>query len=209
MTVRQIDGSLGDLNPKFAVFKPADLFKLTGMTSALQRVWKRRGQLPWSDQEKFEVTAWDAAEIFVRHQFAAVGVPPSESQAISGDMAPIVLWHALLNTDSACEVVGPPDEVEVFINKFRDGHQLASHITGVASNDAFRYVYKFTGLEKFLFSQELGSVIAGSDFTSLISLNLEYLGTLLGARAGRSLITIELPGDGGPGSKWTRRLTRG
>ena len=209
MAVRRIAGSLGDLNPTFTVFKPAELFKLTGMTPALQRVWKRRGQLPWNDQEASEVTAWEAAEIFVRHQFAAVGVPPSESQTISSNLAPVVLWHALLNTDSACEVVGPPEEVETFIERFRAGHQLASQITGVTSDKAFRYIYKFTGLEDFLFSQELGNVIAGSDFASLISLNLEYMGTLLGARAGRSLITIELLGDGIPGSKWTRRLTRG
>src|SRR5690242_3300587 len=74
----------------FAVFRPTEVGRITGVSPALQRVWKRRGQLPWGSGQPAPISAPVAAEMFVRHQLSLNGLPPSDSAEIGGESAAIV-----------------------------------------------------------------------------------------------------------------------
>lgn len=193
----------------FAEFKPGEVQKLTGMAPALQRLWKKRGQMPLGVGNPEPITARVVAEIYVRHQLGLGGLPPSESANIAAEAAPIVLWFALLNTEGACAVEGPKNEVAGFIDQFAYNHQLATQISGISPEKAYRYLYRYGGKGSFQFAMDEKAVFGSSKFTLLSMLDLEEIGTLLGRRAGRPLMTVEISSDAVPRTMWERRLTSG
>lgn len=201
------DQRVDDSIRTFAEFKPREVHKLTGMAPALQRLWRRRGQMPLSDGDAQPITVHVVAEIYVRHQLGLGGLPPSESANIAAEAAPIVLWFALLNTEGACAVVGSKNEVAEFIDQFAHDHELATQISGISSEKAYRYLYRYGGRGTFQFAMDEKAVFNSRKFTLLSILDLEEIGTLLGSRAGRPLLTVEIPSDGVPRSMWERRLT--
>ena len=178
---------------QFAEFKPSELFKLTGMSHTLQRVWKRRGQLPFGPGEAMPITPLAAAEIFVRHQLALIGLPPGESASMGRESAAIVLWHALVNTDGACEIFGPKEEVEALVQKCHASNFLASEMSGVSPDSAQRYLYRYDGSGKFDRAHDLPKIADQVIFATLTLFDLNHMGTLLGVRAGRPLLTVRLP----------------
>lgn len=193
----------------FAEFKPGEVHKLTGMAPALQRLWKRRGQLPSGDGDSEPITARVAAEIFVRHQLGLGALPPSESADIAAKAAPIVFWFALLNTDGACAVVGPRNEVTRFLGEFVYNHKLATELSGIVPEEAYRYLYRYGSKGPFNFAINDKAVFGSSKFTLLSVLDLERIGTVLGAAAGRPLLTVEVSSDTVPRAMWEKRLTPG
>lgn len=193
----------------FTKFKPGEVYKLTGMTPDLQRLWKRRGQMPLGYGDSEPITARVVAEIYVRHQLALCGLPPSESADIAAQAAKIVLWFALLNHDGACAVVGPKQDVTDFINLFTRNDNLATTICGISINDVFRYLYRYGGKGQFQFAKDSDTVSKASTFTSLTLLDLEEIGNSIWSQTGRPLLTVEIPSDTIPRSMWERRLVAG
>ncbi len=165
--------------------------------------------MPLRDGDPEPITARVVAEIYVRHQLGLGGLPPSESANISAEAAPIVLWFALLNTDGACAVVGPKNEVAEFIDQFVCNHKLASKLSGVSPEKASRFLYRYGGKGDFHFAMDNGTVFRARKFTLLSVLDLEEIGNSIGYRAGRPLLTVEIPSDTVPRSMWERRLTAG
>jgi hypothetical protein len=193
----------------FTKFKPGEVHKLTGMTPDHQRLWKRRGQMPLGYGDSEPITARMVAEIYVRHQLALNGLPPSESADIAAKAAKIVLWFALLNHDGACAVVGPKQEVAEFIDEFARHDNLANTICGIYKDDVFLYLYRYGGKGPFQFVSDIETVFRASPFPSITFLDLEAMGSFIWRQAGRPLLTVEIPSDTVPRSMWERRLVAG
>lgn len=193
----------------FAKFKPGEVHKLTGMTPALQRLWKRRGQMPLGYGDPEPITARVVAEVYVRHQLALAGLPPSESADIAAKAAQIVLWFGLLSINGACAVMGPKHLVADFIDQFMNSHHIATKLSGVTPERSFRYLYRFGGIGPFHFALGSDDIFNASTFTLLTVLDLETMGNSLAIQAGRPLLTVEIPSDTVPRSMWERRLVAG
>lgn len=200
----KIDGKTCTL----ANFTPAEVGHITGFSPALQRVWKRRGQLPLRKDGPALFTAPVIAEMFVRHQLSLNGVPPGDSANLGSQSAAVVVWHALLNTDGACEVLGPHKEVQLFLSEFREDHHLATKLSGVTSEIDYRYLYRCDGSGEFRRGHDIQHITATANFTTLALVDLNQMGTVLGTRARRPLLTVEWAARDTPPSDWIRRLTR-
>jgi len=207
LTVGATTFKIGGMTCTFAVFKPTEMGKITGLSPDLQRVWKRRGQLPWGNGEPAPFTAPVAAEMFVRHQLSLNGLPPGDSAEIGGGSAAIVFWFALLNVDGACEVVGPPEAVNQFLESFGSDSELVNELTG--SPPIHQFLYRYDGAGEFRRGKEMQEIVGSANFSSLALIDLEDIAMKLCARAKRPLITVELSDCSASPAKIIRRLTAG
>lgn len=188
-----------------AHFTPSEVAEITGLSPEMQRVWRRRGQLPGGMRSPARFDATDAAELIVRYELSRYGVSPSESAALGRRAAPMVLCFALLDADGACEVVGPEPEVSGFLERFENGHRLAAGLAGAKT--LAKYVWRADGDEVELVTDLQDAGMAG-DFLSGFFVDLSRAGTRLAEVAGRPLITVEMESSEGRTIKRVRRLTR-
>ena len=189
---------------KQARFTPAELADMTGLSTDMQRVWRRRDQLPEGEGSPARFSAIDAAEVMIRYELSRFGVPPGDSAEVAKKAASMVLWFALLGADGACEVFGQERDVEQFLAEFADSHVLAAEMAGATT--LARYIWRTDGDEVDFVSdlQEAGTF---GDFLSGFFIDLEHAGTRMAEIAGRPLLTVEIePIEGQPGKR-VRRLT--
>lgn len=185
-------------------FSPSEVAEISGLSPEMQRVWRRRGQLPGGMGSPARFNAIDAAELIVRYELSRYGVSPSESAGAGRQAAPIVLCFALLGADGACEVLGTEPDVSSFLREFEDEHHLAAGLAGATT--LANYVWRADGDEVELVS-DLQDAGASGDFLSGFFIDLSHAGRRLAEVAGRPLMTVELePTDGRPGKR-VRRLT--
>lgn len=192
------------MSVKQAHFTPSELAAITGLSPEMQRVWRRRGQLPEGVGSPARFNATDAAELIVRYQLSRYGVSPSESADAGKRAAPLVLWFALLDADGACEVIGSEADVLSFLERFQEGHDLAAGLAGAATRA--RYVWRADG-DELEFVSDLQDAGEAGEFLSGFFIDLSHAGTRLAAVAGRPLMTVELERSGGTQGKRVRRLT--
>lgn len=188
---------------------PAELESVTGLSTAMQRVWRQRGFLPSPANKHARFSLLEAAEMMVRHTLSARGFPPSQSSKAGAIAAPVVLWCALMDGDGACEVVGPESEVEAFEYAYCLDDKIIRDVVPVEGNPR-RYLLAFDNEEPEL-EDGLGAVIDGSNAESGYFINLEVLGRRFVERLGRPLVKADL-GDpqASPGERrrYVRRLLR-
>jgi hypothetical protein len=189
----------------FAQFGPGELERITGFPQHLQRLWRRRGHLSAkTPHARSHFSAVEVAELFVRYLLAVYCVSPTESRAIGEKAGPMVLWAALLCCDGACEVLGEREDVERLINAFAHDDGLASSLAGF-EGEFTQFLWSGDG-SSFEFTKESEPVFASFPHYSYVFLDLEWMGTTLGQRAGKPLVTVRL--DAGP-QRTIRRLTTG
>jgi hypothetical protein len=170
----------------------------------MQRVWRRRHQLPEGQGSPARFTGGEAAEVMIRYELSRFGVPPGESADIGKKAATMVLWFALLSADGACEVFGHESDVGQFLEQFENSHALAADLAGATT--LARYVWRASG-DKLDFVSDLQDVGLFGDFLSGFFIDLAHAGTRLAEVAGRPLLTVEIePIEGHPGKR-VRRLT--
>jgi len=178
--------------------------EITGLSPEMQRVWRRRDQLPEGEGSPARFTGGEAAEVMIRYELSRFGVPPSESADIGKKAAAMVMWFALLGADGACEVLGNESDVDQFLNEFEQSHALAADLAGATTLS--RYVWRAGG-DEVDFISDLQDVALFGDFLSGFFIDLAHAGTRLAEAAGRPLLTVEIePAEGRPGKR-VRRLT--
>jgi hypothetical protein len=178
--------------------------EITGLSPEMQRVWRRRGQLPEGEGSPVRFTGGEAAEVMIRYELSRFGVPPSESADIGKKAAAMVMWFALLGSDGACEVFGHEDDIDQFLEEFDRSHALAADLAGAAA--LARYVWRASG-DELDFVSDLQEVGLFGDFLSGFFIDLAHAGTRLAEVAGRPLLTVEIEPAEGRLGKRVRRLT--
>lgn len=80
-------------------FTPGEVEKITGLSTMMQRDWRRRGFLPsMAGHARFDPFA--LAEVFVMKLLADRGVGPVHSKEVADWCAIGILWHALKTVDA-------------------------------------------------------------------------------------------------------------
>lgn len=80
-------------------FTPGEVEKITGLSTMMQRDWRRRGFLPTAaGHARFDPFA--LAEIFVMKLLADRGVGPVHTKEVADICAIGILWHALRTVDA-------------------------------------------------------------------------------------------------------------
>lgn len=190
---------------QFARFSPAELERMTGMPPGLQRLWRRRELLPLGEGKPVRFNTDEAAEVLVRYALSRQGVGPGDSAVLAKNVVPSVVWWALVGADGACEVVGEQAAVERFLARFESDNGLSQEIA--CSTDAWRLIWRADGGD-FKFARGADGIGAGEEHLSILYLDLSAAGVFMANRAGRPLVTVELPVPSPAASKRVRRLTR-
>lgn len=188
----------------FCELTPSQLAEATGLSPELQRVWRRRDQLPQTTGSPARFTSKDAAEVLVRYELSRNGFAPSETGALSAQIAPSVLWFALLMADGACEIFGDEATVTEFLDDFDDSDGIARHISGVETLSRFAWRADGGTMEVTNDRRHMGEE---GDHLSVFYLDLSTAGVLLANRVGRPLVAVEASNGGAQPGKRVRRLT--
>jgi hypothetical protein len=102
-----------------AVYTPADLERISGLRTDMQRVWRRRGQLPALESGHARFGIEEVVEITFRYAMSKIGIPPSELKLDLAEATRAAKIHAVF-AHGGCEVIGPPEEVDIFIRSFAE-----------------------------------------------------------------------------------------
>jgi len=200
-TINQdLERAVGNLT--WAEFSPGALARMTGFSQALQRVWRRRGQIRAVDGGRASFSAPDAAALFVRHQLSLWAVSPDATEKIGAKAGRTALYFALLNVDGACEVYGAPNEVAQFIEEFEQDDLIARNLA--KNSETARYLWRGDA-GVFVFEADIQRIFDRERSISICCIDLAALGTRLGNLAERPLIRVSL--ECLPSTPIARRLT--
>lgn len=188
MKVAAITAGLAPADMAFGQFSPKELAKISGLPSALQRVWRKRGYLPAQSGTSI-FTSLQVAEYAVRYSLGRYGLSPSETAAISSTAARTVLWYALLNHYGACEVRGELPDIEQFLSKFSADHQLAEALSGASA--AQRFIVSTDGATPRLSDEDVKPADPGVHIAYLV-VDLGAIAAKLTREAGKPLIIVNL-----------------
>lgn len=190
---------------------PAETERASGLSVDLQRVWRRRGQLPdrVGPHARFDIFA--LAGVMVRYALTRRGVSPGDSLEIGAAAAPSVVWCALMHADGVCEVRGAVEDVDAFEAAYFEDAALIDRLAGVSQHDAGRYLVAFDD-EVPVLENEPGRAIEASGAETSYVVSLEVLGARLAERVGKPLLVAQVgpaPGTAAESRRQVRRLMRG
>jgi hypothetical protein len=175
-----------------ALVTPAVIERVTGLGVETQRVWRRRGYLPGGATGHARFDIFDIAAIMARHELSKRGMALSVSVAYGALAAPMVVWSALMYAAGVCEVAGEAQAVDRFERAYHFDLEIICQIAGVTVSKIRRYLL-VVGDDPPALEDSLSEVIAASRAESGYFVNLDELGRVLGERAGKPLLTVELP----------------
>lgn len=201
-----VEKRLPDALIKQAVYTPADLERISGLRTDMQRVWRKRGQLPALESGHARFSIQEVVEITLRYAMSKIGIPPSELQLDLSEATRAAKLHAVF-AHGGCEVIGPFEDVDTFLRNFdEDDGELGLAL--VEGKDA-------TGLKhsNYLVLNEWHETRIVDDPRQLMSdtdelnviFNLALIGDRLVERGRKPIITVLF--DDRAGQRTVRRLT--
>lgn len=181
-----------------ARFTPAEAERITGVNTALQRDWRRRGFMPSNEgHARFDVFA--LAKMLFLQSMAVRGIGPVESSRYA-DWAMNAIASAALFVPSACNVGEYPGSRDLLARSIVEKcSPLGPHLSRVQSAPVL--VIFANGQERYDLSADRAiEWAARTDRAALlcgpvIALDLDVMGEVLADRAGRPLASV-VPVDG-------------
>lgn len=171
-------------------YSPAEVEKVTGMATGLQRVWRRRGYLPSTDAARARFDLFSVAWIMLRYTLANRGMPPRETEALGANYSRIVVFWALAEVHGSCLVIGPRSDVREFERAYHFNWTMVANLAGVDRNEVRKFIVKSRGLALEL-TDNPAEIFDNEDVESGFVVNLRVLGKHLGERTGRPLVHVE------------------
>lgn len=170
-----------------AEFSPGEVARITGLSTNLQRVWRRRGHLPARSAGYASFDARDLAALAVRHDLTRMGFAPPDTVEIGRMAAKTVLYFALLSSRGASCVQG--EFVGEMIKHQAIDQALAIVITEVI--DPRRYVL-ITDPPAWEFVDDAAAALSQERCSALLILDLALIGQRLVARNTKPLFLIDV-----------------
>ncbi|MCF2514544.1 helix-turn-helix domain-containing protein [Sphingomonas sp. G124] len=187
---------------EYAEYSPGELQRISGLTTDLQRVWRRRGQLvPHRKSGHAKFSPLEVVEITIRYALSKLGIPPGECELDLFDAFSGALFHALLNVDGACEVFGPSEDVDSFLADFAESGRIAHYLAG--SPSAANYLVVNEAHEVRIVDDP--QYVFDKTDPFLLVVDLELIGGRLVERGRKPIVAFYLPER--KGTRTVRRLT--
>ena len=195
------DDALSRCTVSYASYSPGELAQISGLSTDMQRVWRKRGHIVplTSGHARFQPS--EVIEISIRYALSKLGmsltdVPPIDSLPISA-----VIYHALLNSDGACELVGPAQQVNSFLEEFTGDNGLAFALAGKPSSSNYLIL---DDEDRICVLDDPQDVFDGMG-ASIVAIDLQVIGRRLAERGKKAIMTVEFPAT--VGARQVRRLT--
>lgn len=185
----------------YAVYTPGELARISGLGTDMQRVWRRRGQLPPLESGHARFSILEAIEITLRYALSKAGIPPSELKLDLKDAASAAMFHAIFG-HGGCEVIGPADEVDHFLHLFAEDHGELGRIL-VGNPQASNYLVLNEWHETRIVDDP-NHLVSDAEELNLI-FNLALMGSRLVERGRKPIVTVKFPDR--VGARTVRRLT--
>ena len=187
---------------EYAEYSPSELQRISGLTTDLQRVWRRRGQLvPHRKSGHAKFSPLEAVEITIRYALSKLGIPPGDCELDLYDAFSGAIFHALLNVDGACEVFGPPEDVNSFLDDFQESGRIAHYLAGSPSAANYLIVNE----EHEIRIVDDPQLVLDKTAPFLLVFDLELIGGRLVELGRKPIMSFRLPER--KGTRTVRRLT--
>lgn len=184
-----------------AVYTPGELERISGLGADMQRVWRRRGQLPTRGSGHARFTIAEVFEITLRVALARSGVAPGEPLPDLTTAASGAMFHAIF-CHGAVEVIGPATEVAHFLHIFQhDRGDLGSFLIG---NPRQSHFLVLNDRREIRVVDEPADIVGADEELNLV-FNLVLLGARLVERGRKPVVIVRFPDQ--PGERTIRRLT--
>jgi hypothetical protein len=188
-----------------AVYTPADLERISGLRTDMQRVWRRRGQLPALQSGHARFSIQEVVEITFRYAMSKIGIPPSELKLDLAEATRAAKLHAVF-AHGGCEIIGPADVVDTFVWNFaEDGGELGiSLVEGLDADDLKASYLVLNEWHEARIVDDPEQLMRKDDELNIV-FNLILVGARLVERGRKPVLTLRFPDQ--PGQRTVRRLT--
>lgn len=184
-----------------AAYTPGELEQISGLGADMQRVWRRRGQLPSHGSGHARFTIAEVVEITLRVALSRAGVPPGEEVPHLEGASSAALHHAIF-CHGAVEVIGPASHVEKFLRTFEeDQGDLGSLLIG---NPGWAAFFVLNDRREARLVGEPAEIVAEDEELNIV-FNLALVGTRLVERGRKPIVVVRFPDS--PAERTIRRLT--
>jgi hypothetical protein len=170
-------------------FSPGELAQATGLTTDLQRVWRRRGHLPERGEGYASFDSVDVAAIAVRYELSKMGVAPGDTARVGEDIARLVLYFALLSDDCAASVRGGLARLATINARFQQDDELAQRISGVCTRHRYLWSAELPSLH---LDDDIVPLLSNEQYPAMLLLDLVVIGMRLAENSTKPLFLIDL-----------------
>ncbi|MDR6708373.1 hypothetical protein J2X73_002752 [Novosphingobium sp. 1748] len=170
-------------------FLPRELALATGLSTDLQRVWRRRGHLPEREEGFAHFNSVDVAAISVRYELSRMGVAPGDTARIGEEIARLVLYFALLSDDCVASVRGGLRRLTSMGAGYEEDDELAQRVSGV--QDRRRYLWSAQPPQMAL-ADDITPLLSQEQYSAMLHLDLVVIGKRLAENSPKPLFLIDL-----------------
>ena len=183
-----------------AVYTPGELERISGLSTDMQRVWRRRRQLPSLKAGHARFTVPEVIEITIRTALSRAGIPPGETAIDLASATKAAMFHAVY-CHGGVEVIGPASEVNHFLRLFNEDGALGTFLVGDLPISNFLVI---NDQRETRIVDSTNELVADGEELNVIY-NLARLGRGLVEQGRKPVITVRWPDD--PNGRVRRRLT--
>ncbi|RUV04138.1 hypothetical protein EOB36_03660 [Mesorhizobium sp. M6A.T.Cr.TU.017.01.1.1] len=187
-----------------ATLSPSELEAASGLSTELQRVWRRRGQLSDRQGTHARFTAQEAAAVAVAVALTKQGFMPGDAVVMGKTHAALVLRLALLR-GGMCEVIGSKDGVKEFRAIFDNDVKMVATLVGDETQEPLRFLFSLDNELPVLSDPELDQIDIGNHLTGYF-INLDKIAFNIIRALDRPLLSVELNDEGEGGERKIRSI---
>lgn len=175
----------------FNQFSPKEVAAITGLSTDLQRVWRRRGHLSACEHVRASFNASELAEIAVRYDLTRFGFAPPDTANIGQSVAPTVLYFALLTDIGAADLRGGFKRIAETAQRFSKDDEMARLISGV--EDVPRYLRSIDP-PKLELLHDVCASLSEEQSSAMLVVDLALIGQRLVSDNPKPLFLIDMGG---------------
>ncbi len=172
-------------------FSAKEVDATTGLSTELQRVWRRRGHLPSCGEGRASFDSSEVAAIAVRHELTRFGFAPHETIEIGRLAGPLVLYFALLTSAGAVNLRGDLKLVAGLSQRFAQDDEIARRVAGVQCPRRFICSSHPPEID---FVDDASAILSEERFPAMLIVDLALIGQRLVTQNTKPLFLIDIPG---------------
>jgi hypothetical protein len=170
-------------------FLPRELALASGLTTDLQRVWRRRGHLPERAEGFASFNSIDVAAIAVRYELSRMGIAPGDTARVGDEVARLVLYFALLSDDCVASVRGGLRRLTSMGSGYEEDDQLAQRIAGTTQRSRYLWTSEPPKLDLV---DDIVPLLSSELYSAMLHLDLVVIGKRLAENSPKPLFLIDL-----------------